>query len=1010
MLPLARRPSALAGVGLLLVALASLGSACEERPAPASSFYDQQIGPALEFGCVEQTAGCHLASDRGEATGNLDLSSFDTLMRRSDVLPAYGPYSTSLLLIKASGNIDVTVETMDPPDPLMPNNRFVSLRTDIRHNAGATLDISSPTYGEIKRWTESGFLRTGVPDEELTPNQGECVHGVGESRFFDPAADPIDPTGYAEFGEINELLREGCAGTSCHGSSVADLYLTCGDTEEDLRWNYFAAVAHLSDLVSTSPLLRRPLSQLRGGVFHEGGHVFASAEDPVYIKLRAWAERLVERTPTAVRYPEAAVDEGFRFFANRVQPVLVRKGCMFMNCHGVAMFHDLRLRSGSQGQFSRISTERNYEISRHLLGIDSPDANESRLIAKNLFTADSIPGGQGVAHRGGALLEDFGTDAGGIDAADASDCVGVDAANGDLNEVPGYCVLREWHRIEREAAIVSGELLANPVEGIVYVTRPPGAGEVRDFETYRGGAELIIADATLDATTFDLSFTGDRSLNAGCGITADADIRQPAVSWDGTRVAFAARVGAGANWAVYEMAADGTGCAPVSGIGAGATEGNGIAIHDLDPAYAPDGRLVFASTRGNTMGEFPYEGPTLTPAALQANANLYVRDADGSVRQLTFLLNQELAPAFMGDGRAIFTAEKREREFHQLAGRRINLDGGDYHPLFAQRDSVGFRAATDTVELTNRNLAFIAGPIGAEGGFLAVANRSIGPDQLDRPADDRAYISSLHVFDSAVFRNSSMLPNGRVLVACDPTSTDPSAGGFAFEICEVNSHDGGVRRLGGMGASNVDPVAIFARPQNGVFESRVDEANAHTEVIPGEIDTEILIHDFPLLATLVFSNTRIGRPIDSRIDGFDVIEALPPPAGTTDFNMPDDGFGPRWERLEVLGSASLRADGSARIRIPGGLPMLLRPTSGGAPLMFPDGGPLTGEIIQREQMQFYPGERSNQSFRRPFFNGLCGGCHGSISGRELDVAVNIDILTSASQSLARDDQPTNITR
>jgi hypothetical protein len=39
------------------------------------------------------------------------------------------------------------------------------------------------------------------------------------------------------------------------------------------------------------------------------------------------------------------------------------------------------------------------------------------------------------------------------------------------------------------------------------------------------------------------------------------------------------------------------------------------------------------------------------------------------------------------------------------------------------------------------------------------------------------------------------------------------------------------------------------------------------------------------------------------------------------------------------------------------------------------------------------------------FNGMCGGCHGSITGYELDVAVDVDVLTQASQTVAKG-QPT----
>jgi hypothetical protein len=99
----------------------------------------------------------------------------------------------------------------------------------------------------------------------------------------------------------------------------------------------------------------------------------------------------------------------------------------------------------------------------------------------------------------------------------------------------------------------------------------------------------------------------------------------------------------------------------------------------------------------------------------------------------------------------------------------------------------------------------------------------------------------------------------------------------------------------------------------------------------------------------------------------------------------------------------LNPDGSASFSIQGGLPISLRVTDqGGGPMMFGEGAPFTGEMHQREQMQFYPGERSRQSFRRVLFNSMCGGCHGSISGQENEVAVNPDILTQASSVIARD--------
>ncbi|MCA9581126.1 MAG: PD40 domain-containing protein, partial [Myxococcales bacterium] len=867
--------------------IAAFVAACEEPEEPASSYFDERIAPVLRIGCVEQTAGCHLAAEDGTATGNLDLSSYDALMRRSDVLAPYGPYPVGLLLLKGGEAVDVQVDTLDPPDPSKPDERFVRITTDIRHNAGTGIGLSSRSYNILKQWIGNGHTRSGTPSEEQATNLGSCRAGAGTAPGFDPDKDPDESDSFRGFrDQVQPVLRETCAGGNCHGSPISDMYLACGDTEEELRWNFFVAVEHLADPASTSEILRRPLATARGGTFHEGGTVFGSTEDGRYQTLRSFAENFVETHPEAL-VPEED-NEGFRFFANRVQPVLVRKGCAFLNCHSSSMFHDFRFRGGSQGVFSRAATRRNYEMSQLLLATESEDPNDSRLIAKNLYPPEDVEGGAGMAHRGGFLLEDFGVEGQKPKPASADLCDDVDADTGDLNTIPAYCVLARWHAIERDERIASGELTADPVSGLAWVARPDGIGDVRDFHTYRPGADLRFATVTLDAEGA-VTMGTPLSLLDGCGLPASVDVRTPAVSWDGTRIAFAVRSDAEQPLRLYGVDPDGANCEPLEGVAPDEESRNGILLHDFDPAFAPDGRLVFASTRGHLGEGYSYDGPTLTPASLAPNANLYVFDPeDGAVRELTFLLNQEVAPSFMADGRVILTAEKREREFHQLAGRRINLDGGDYHPLYAQRPSIGFASATEFVEAPNHNLVFVAGPLGATdgAGAIAIVNRSIGPDQDDRDPSDRSYIHSLSIpvpgalggMDGA-FRSPVPLPGGRILAACDEDARSLTAKTLRFELCEIDPRTGTVRVVGGeAGQSNVDLALVYARPNHGVFESRIDEVNGHTEVVPDQTDAVIHVQDFPLLATLLFSNTREGRPIRSDIGGVEILEALPPPS------------------------------------------------------------------------------------------------------------------------------------
>lgn len=1007
-------------------AMMVLLAACDDVAPPGSSFYEERIDPIVRTGCAQQTNGCHVDVG-GNATGNLDLSSYDALMRREDLLAPYGPYPVGLLLLKGGDPVEVSVETWDP-DPTS-GERIARMTTDIRHSAGSTIDQASRGYNELKRWIESGYTRSGVPDESLQGNVGECVSGAGEFHGFDPSVAPADAASFDAFvRDVQPTLTESCAGSGCHGNRFADLFLTCGDTVEEQRWNYFVSTSHVTAPASVSGLLRRPLATFRGGTFHEGGNVLGSTDDERYQTLLTWASDLASRAPEVLRDEDP--DPGLRFFANRVQPVLVRKGCMFGNCHAPSMFHDLRLRGGDQGVFSRVATRRNYEMSREMLAVESPDPNAGRLMAKNLFPALEVSGGAGVAHRGGSLFEDFSS-GGELNPATVDDCAGVDADMGDLNEIPAYCVIARWHEIEREEAAARGEITAvdQVVDALVWVSRPVGVGSVMDFDTFRGGADLRSAPTTVDAMGA-VSLGASSSLLGACGLGAAPDVRTPAVSWDGARIAFAARNGAADPLRLYWMNADGSSCEAVPGVAPGMNEADGILLHDFDPAFAPDGRLVFASTRGNISGDSARRGPTRTPAAMAPNSNLYVLE-DGNVRQLTYLLNQELSPSFMRDGRIILTGEKREPGFHQLSLRRQNLDGGDYHPLYAQRPTVGFASATEVVELPAGNeLAFIAGPLDATDGAGAVAlvNRSIGPDQAGRgDEDERQYIHSLSLpaagalgalpgvpargVGSGAFRSPATLPTGRVVVSCDMGATDLRAGPFNFELCELDVRSGSIRTIGGeAGQANVEAVAVYGRSRHPIFTSRQDEANG-ASLLTGESSAEMHILDFPLLESLLFINIRGPRVIDPAVEGVRVFEALSPPAGTTSFadvmgNVVSDEFGQLFVDYRELGSAATEPDGSVRLLLPGGVPVLLQATDAdGAALQFAAGGLLTGERTQREQIQLYPGERLNQSMQRRFFNGLCGTCHGGVTGRELDAAVVPDILTHASRTMASERLP-----
>jgi hypothetical protein len=999
----------------IAIGAASATGACTTKEPQSSTYFDVSIEPIVQTSCVHSNtgAGCHVADAKGNAFGNLDLSGYGGIDRRRDLLLDYGPYQQPSLLVKniAPYQLDLTLW----------DGTKVVVTTDIKHTAGPVLDPNASAFVTLKRWIENGATinNSGVPPVSIprTP----CSSTIPEMAGFDPDTDPSAPDFTVFKGVANPVLSSTCAAGNCHGTSVNALYLTCGTTPQEVRWNYAAAVNYLAVTPQQSEMLRRPLATSQGGSYHEGGPLFTSVNDPNYAALESWAKA---HGPLAA----GTLDPAFTFFAQKVQPMLVKKGCMMAQCHSAAMFHDFRLRGGSAGSFSLTATRKNYDFAVAQMSFESDDVTASRLVAKNLYRPDQIATSSGVFHRGGPLLEDF-KDTNAVDAGPVCDGASYDYANGPLDAIPAFCVIRKWHALERTERGMDG------LSAIVYVSRPPPSGPDRpqDFDVFAGGASLHRVGASLTSTG-DVTLMGnDAAIDlTTCGLGSGPDVRRPAVSWDAKTIAFAARATASDPLAIYTMNADGTGCAKQADIAGHPATGGGLLEHDFDPSFSPpdaDGieSLVFASTRGNldtSANAFDYSGPQRTPEdPTKPNANLYVLEADPSaagkmrIRQLTWQLNMERLPSFMQDGRLVFTTEKRAPGFYQLALRRQNLDGGDYHPLFAQRSSIGFSQATYVAELADKNFATILSNANAQhgAGALGVFNRSVGVDfQSTNPKD---YLVAPGVIDSGApsapesdfFKHSlsvvaadgsytspSTLPDGKMLVSFGTGA--PATFGGDYDVYVLDPSTGAkTKLLGAAGSAELEAVPVFPRTNKGVFTSALDEPNGHTSVAnlqPGvAAPADVTVLDMSVLASLLFQNTPTGRVVEPDLRSFDLYEDLPPDVtsfGACGGNTACDDFGKVYVRRRLLGTVPVEPDGSAHFRVPGGVPLVLHLGSDS------ESQQLNLPRWQREEMTFLPGETAHQSFPVGFFDNLCAGCHGAVSGRPLEAALQPDFLTQAS--------------
>ena len=964
-------------LGPALVGLITVLAACSDPP-PRRTYYQRHIEPILVNSCAGNTSGCHRArlGDPSQfAGGNFDVTSFENVQKRRDLLKPFGAYPLPLLLVKAVGSSQLQMVYGD---------EFKDL--EVQHVGGPNLLVGEDAYLTLLTWVENGATENGLPPPSPPqPGTGACSTAVPPG--FNPAPYTGNPN-FAEFRTAVQPVLDGCNASSCHGAPQSDFYVTCGDSDEQLAFNMSQAWAFVDTPVDESQLLRVPLARDAGGGPHTGGDKLASRDAPEYLAIRTWADQVG-------RIDFGQGDPAREFFAANVQPMLLVRGCAFEACHSPSASNDFKLRSGASGFFSAVALEKNYELLREeFMAMEVPDARRGRAVAKVI-----PPGDGGIAHRGGQLF-----------AGDPASCSAFDP----LTASP-FCIMQEWVRIERAAMVARGEvdpLGAGSTVPLVYVDRAAThvAGPL-EFDTYQPGSDLMATTVNLGAFGAVTGAGGaGTSLLAGCGVNVAAvDVRAPDIRHDGTSVVFAMRVGAADPLGLWTVNVDGTGCTRLTPP---EPDVNGLKVHNFDPAWSPDGEwIVFASSRAGTRSR-----KLFLP---QSDIWRMRRDGTG-LEQVTFLTNSEVGPQMMREGRITMTTEKVSSgnpggDFYQLAGRRINWDRTDYHPLLAQRavspyfdpadpastaPSVGYAQATDIREDLNNNFLAIFSDAGVRGGAgtLAIFNRSVGPFELERVEDgflravtfpDPAATGRAGSATNGAYRNPSGLPDGRILVSYSAFNGDlATATSLDWDLVAVDPRSGQRTTLVGGAGAQVDAVLGLEHAPHTPYLNRrqLVFGGGSNEGATGAGRAIVHMPDAPLVFTLLTGNLRRGRPVDAfrEADQIAVFRETPAPASMTSGGI--------FQQRVPLGAADLAEDGSVRINVPAGAGVVFE-------LQRADGSAV---VNMGEEHQVSPGEVISMGVSEDLFDAVCGGCHGSVSGSELDVAVTPDALTGASESLSMD--------
>jgi hypothetical protein len=814
--------------------------------------------------------------------------------------------------------------------------------------------------------------------------------------------------------DVAPVLAHNCAFASCHSSPQSDFFLACADGD-GAKFDYLELRSFLASPPETSEFLLRPLSPASGGVSHTGGVFFTTRADPSYQAMLAWAKADHPLADSTMR------SAGRQFFDENVMPVLLARGCALEGCHSPGAANDFKLRPGSQGYFSASALQRNYEEARrNFLDVDVPDPRQSRILKKPVVRREE--GGIGLVHRGGPVLQSPGDPPG----LDPTMC-----PTWDPTTATPFCTLVEWHRRERADLLGAGAvdaLAAGDTLSIAYVQRPPDTDALVDIDHYRPGADLILAAAVLGPLGAVSLATPVGSLLDGCpGSPSTRDVRHPDFDYDGSRVVFAMRTSQSDTFDLYTVDVQSHACTKITDGNGGSR--NGLPLHNLDPIFAPTtpSSIVFASTRGRAA-----VGPTLSQKKLLPQTDIFrmTGNADGSFAapvQLTVGLGAELAPAMMANGQISMTAEKASANFYQLSGRRINWDGTDYHPLLAQRHtsrgfdpttlsqslpldqipthpSVGYQRATEIREGIDRNFVFVASDETARGagGALATFNRSLGPFEADRAG--AGFLHSLEILDGdghaagPGYRSPVQLPDGRYLASY---SADTSVGAYDLVVVDPAAPAGQRRSplIGCGGQACVQAALGYRRERKPVF------TNVRQLVFGGGAGGGDAAHatvtypDLPMLGTLLGANLRTGRFVEALRGAKQVaVYEDRAPASAAAGASGRTGSEMVFQDRHLLGTAPLQDDGSVKLRLPSLTPLIIElQDSGGAAL-----------FTMSEEDQLGAGETISRGVPQAFFNSVCGGCHGSVSGRELEIALDPDALTGASASLSHDADPQSI--
>ncbi|GMG88080.1 hypothetical protein MNKW57_24010 [Biformimicrobium ophioploci] len=563
---------------------------------------------------------------------------------------------------------------------------------------------------------------------------------------------------------------------------------------------------------------------------------------------------------------------------------------------------------------------------------------------------------------------------------------------------------------------ISGDQKADPVVvdyPIVFVRRPLPLDEEGMLATddvlapqeFRPGASLILKDrASGDAP--------ETVLTEGL-FEGDIDIQHLNVSPDGEKLIFSLREpeipGADEDeqptWDIWEYALESGDLRRII-----ATDISAEAGQDLYPAYLPDGRIIFSSTRQRRGRAQLLDDNKPQYSGLEEDLDneaftLHVMDEDGSnIKQVTFNQSHDLAPAVMPDGRILFSRWDNMGRSDSVSLYTTTPDGRNIQPYYGYHsqatgsdNSAALHARPWMLENGQTLVILRARESNRFGGDLVIVDGENFTEAYSEPNQSGTLVGQNTVSVFEVLTNSELSPHGhfasayplrdgsgRLLVSwsdcriidqstmlpqpCtdenlaqpDPVPADPLYGLWIYDYSDGTQRPVVVAEEGIMISEAValEPsftTGFIADPIAGAdLEQTLVDENAGILDIRSVYDidgTDIVEGGIAAIADPVLA-TAEDRP--ARF--LRIVKAVPiPDENVREFNPSAFGVNRSQLMREIVGYTPIQPDGSVRVRIPANIPFAI-------------------SVVDRDGRRIF-GPHQNWLQLRPGEIRSCTGCH-----------------------------------